>query len=82
MSYALVLDLKDEFILEMESDMSGFLGLHMVRSKEGEVVLSQIVLINRIVLMVMEGCNHKYTNVDKIPVGKDVDGDPCMDEWE
>ena len=36
----LILDLKDEFLLERESDISGFLGLHMDKSKEGVVILS------------------------------------------
>ena len=27
-------------------------------------------------------CNPKYTLVDKIPVGKDLDGDPCTEDWQ
>ena len=77
----LILDLKDEFLLERESDMAGFLGLHMDKSKEGVVILSQTGLINRILsVMTMEECNPKYTPVDKVPVAKDIDGDPCMEE--
>ena len=37
----LILDIKDEFILEREPYIAGFLGLHMDRSKDGEVMLSQ-----------------------------------------
>ena len=63
--------------------MAGFLGLHMDKSKEGVVILSQTGLINRILsVMAMEECNPKYTPADKVPVGKDIDGDPCMEEWE
>ena len=79
----LILDLKDEFLLERESDMAGFLGLHIDRSKEEDMALSQTGLINMIFpVMGMENCNHKFTPAVKIPVGMDVDGDPCMEEWE
>ena len=62
--------------------MAGFLGLHMDKSKEGVVVLSQTGLINRILsVMAMEECNPKYTPADKIPIGKDEYGDLCMEEW-
>ena len=32
--------------------------------------------------MSMMDCNPKYTLVDKIPVGKDLDGDPCTEDWQ
>ena len=79
----LILDLKDELLLERESHMAGFLGLHIDRSKEVKVVLPQTGLIDRILsVMDMQDCNHKFTPTDKISVGKDVDGDPCMEEYE
>ena len=33
-------------------------------------------------VMDIEICNHKLAPADKIPVGKDGDGDPCMEEWK
>ena len=79
----LIDNLKDEFLLEKEEDMAGFLGLQIDRTTPGTVVLTQTGLINRIlVLMEMETCNPKYTPADKIPLGKDEDGDPCREDWE
>ena len=63
--------------------MAGFLGLKLESTKEGQMVLSQTGLIDRILsVMYMTECNSKYTSVEKIPLGKDVDSDPCMEEWE
>ena len=61
--------------------MAEFLGLKIYRTKEGQVVLSQTGLIYQ-TLSVMDTieCNHKYTPAENIPLGKDVDGDPCMEE--
>ena len=76
-------NLKEEFLLERESDMAGFLGLKIDRTKEGQVLLSQTGLIDGIlIVMDMTDYNRKYTLADKIPLGKDVDGDMCMEEWE
>ena len=47
------------------------------------MLLSQTGLIERILsVMDMTECNRKYTPADKIPLGKDVDGDPYMEEWD
>ena len=63
--------------------MAGFLGLQIDRTKPGTVVLTQTGLIERIlVLMELETCNPKFTPADKIPLGKDEDGDPCRECWE
>ena len=79
----LIDDLKEEFLLEKEEDMAGFLGLQIDRSKPGTVVLTQTGLIERIlVLMDLETCNAKFIPVDKIPLGKDEDGDPSRECWE
>ena len=76
----LILNLKDEFLLKRESDMAKCLGLKIDRTKEGQVVLSQTGLIERILsVMNMTECNHNYTPSDKITPGKDVDGDLCME---
>ena len=64
---ALILDLKDIFLLEKESVMDGFLGLKIDISMEGKVVLSQTGLIERTLsIMNMIDFNLKYTPADKI----------------
>ena len=32
--------------------------------------------------MEMIDCNHEYTPLDKIPAGKDLDGETCIELWE
>ena len=79
----LILDLNVEFLLEKKPEMSRFLGLKIDRSMEGKVVLSQTGLIQRILsVMNMTDCNLKYTPVNKVPVGKDLEGNPCLEDWE
>ena len=79
----LIGDMKDEFLLEKEEDMAGFLGLQIDRTTKGTVVLTQTGLIDRIlVLMELEDCNPKFTPADKLPLGKDLEGDPCRERWE
>ena len=71
--------LKDEFLLEKETDMAGLLGLDMKHSKDGKTItLTQMGLIDRILkATVIEESNPKYTPVETTPIGKDLDGDPC-----
>jgi len=79
----LIKDLKDEFLLEKEQDMAGFLGLQIDRTTKVTVVLTQTGLIDIIIiLMELEDCNIKHTPVDKLPLGKDLEGDPCREQWE
>ena len=60
--------------MEKESDMAGFLSLKINRTIEGEVVLSQTDLIDRILsAMNMAEFNHKFTPIDTIHLGKGVD---------
>jgi hypothetical protein len=76
--------LKDEFLLEREEDMAGFLGINITRDKNNDsLTLTQTGLIERILTaMEMEDCNTKYTPADKEPLCKDIDGDPCSENWE
>ena len=54
--------------------MAEFLSLKINRTIEGEVVLSQTDLIDRILsAMNMAEFNHKCTPIDTIPLGKGVD---------
>ena len=62
--------------------MAGFLGLNIARDN-GTVTLSQTGLIDKIMVATeMEDCNIKFTPADKVPLTKDLDGDPCCEEWE
>ena len=63
--------------------MAGYLGLKIYRSMEGKVILSQTGLIERILyVMNMTDCNLKYTPADKVLVENDLEGDPCLEDWE
>ena len=81
--FKLIKDLKDVFLLEKEEDLAGFLCLQIDRTTKGTVVLTQTGLIDRIlVLMELEDCNIKHTPADKLPLGKDLEGDPCREQWK
>jgi hypothetical protein len=55
----LILSLKDEFLLEREEDMAGFLGINITRDKNNDsLTITQTRLIERILTaMEMEDCN-------------------------
>ena len=76
--------LKNEFLLEKEEDMAGFLGLDISHSKDGKTItLTQMGLINRILKACgMEDSNPKSTPAEITPIGKDLDGDPCKEKWD
>ena len=78
----LILDLKDNFLLEREDDVAGFLGLQIERDKQrGKITLTQTGLIDRILeCMLMQDSNIKYTPADKLPVGKDEHGPPYIEK--
>ena len=80
----LILSLKDEFLLEREDDMAGFLGIKIARNKDNDsLTMTQTGLIERILAaMEMEDYNLKYTPTDKDPLHKDQDGDPCCESWD
>jgi hypothetical protein len=79
-----ILSLKDEFLLEKEEDMAGFLGIQIVRDAENHIItMTQTGLIDRILAaMEMENCNMKYTPAEKDPLCKDMDGAPCCENWD
>ena len=79
-----ILSLKDEFLLEREEDMAGFLGIHIISDEHNNsLTMTQTGLIERILAaMDMEDCNHKYTPADKDPLCKDVNGAPCCEDWD
>ena len=79
-----ILSLKDKFLLEREEDMAGFLGINISRDKaNNSLTMTQTGLIKRILAaMDMEDCNMKYTPAEKDPLCKDMDGDPCCENWD
>ena len=63
--------------------MAGLLWLDIDRSMEGNVVLSQTGLIKRILLaMNIKECNRNSTPEDNGPIGKDLNFNACMKQWE
>ena len=80
----MISSLKDEFLLEREEDMAGFLGLNIQRDVDkGTITLLQTGLIEKILIATkLEECNPKFTSADKVPLDKDLDGDPCREDWE
>ena len=81
---AMITSLKDEFLLEREEDMAGFLGLNITRDADkGTITLLQTGLIDKILVATqLDECNLKFTPADKVPLDKDENGDPCREEWD
>ena len=79
-----ILSLKDEFLLEREEDMTGFLGINISRGDENNsLIMTQTGLIERILTAIdMEDYNLKYTPAEKDPLCKGIDGDSCCENWE
>ena len=74
----LIVKLKDEFLLENESNMAGFLGINMDRAIEGKVIFTQTGLIDSILSVTdMEECNHKYIPAGKLSLGEDESENLC-----
>ena len=73
--------LKDAFLLEQEEDITGFIGLkNTCDTDKGIVILLHIGLIDNILVATqLEEFNIKYTPANKIPLDKDLDGDPCCE---
>ena len=73
--------LKDEFLLEREDDIAGFLGLKIDRNKtDGTITLTQTGLIDMILSAInMESANRNYTPAAKEPLHKDLNGEPCCE---
>jgi hypothetical protein len=70
---------KCDMELEVEGEVAGFLGVHIVRNQSNTTItLTQIGLIKRIIEAV--GASHlsnKYTPASSSPLVKDLEGDPC-----
>lgn len=71
------------FLLKVESDVAGFLGILFKHDKKKNTIeLTQTVLINRILVVTgMEDCSGLVTPAEKMSLGKNENGDPCMEHW-
>ena len=74
--------MKDEFILEREEDVTGFLGLQIERDvKTSQINLTQMVLIVIIIEVIeIHDSSPKFTP-DKVPLCKYFTGESCSEEW-
>ena len=75
----------DEFLLNIESDVAGFLGILFKRDKKSKSIeLTQTGLIKRILKVTgLEDSNQSTrTPAEKTPLGKDENGDPCQERFE
>ena len=69
------------FSLAEESDVAGFLGILMNKTEEG-TELKQTGLIDRILISLgLEDSSPKKTPAEKIPLGKDEDGQQRQEGW-
>ena len=80
----IILSMKNEFLLEREEDLARFLDIQIERNKQNnKITLTQTGLTDRILeTMDMKDWNLKYTPADKDPLRKDLDREPCCEEWD
>ena len=61
--------------LNVEDDVAGFLGVHIDKNEKGQITLTQLGLIDRIVeALGLHDCNAKFTPAPTEALGRDVDG--------
>lgn len=73
---------KNDFILDRESDVAGFLGIDLRRKEDGTIELLQIGLIDRIVnAMGLQDANGKDTPAEVKPLVRDEGGDLRTEDW-
>ena len=72
----------DSFLVEVEDDVAGFLGILMDKHEDGSIELKQEGLIKRILkVMNLEEASAKDTPADTKPLGKDEKGPDCQELW-
>jgi hypothetical protein len=72
-------DLEKTMVLEVEDDVTGFLGVHIDRRDDGTINLTQTGLIKRIITALnIVDVPAKRTPAEVGCLGKDLDGDPCQ----
>lgn len=68
--------------LSVEDDVAGFLGILLLKKDDGTIELLQEGLIDRILtVMGLTDASVKHTPADSTPLGKDVDGASCCENW-
>jgi transposase InsO family protein len=71
-----------ELDLEVESDVSGFLGVLIDRREDGSIELTQTGLTDRVITsMGLEGANIKKTPAEHTGLGADIAGEPCNETF-
>lgn len=75
-------DGKPEFSLTIEDDIFAFLGVEVVRHKDGDVELRQLGLIDKVLKYCgMSECNKKATPCGLEPLHTDKNGPACQETW-
>ena len=70
------------FLLNVEDNVAGFLGILMEKQDDGSIELKQTGLIDRILkVMDLEDAKEKATPADTKPLGKNEGGLPCQEPW-
>ena len=83
---ALLEDMKkpnpNKFLLNIEDDVAGFLGILMKKHEDGSIELLQTGLIDRILKVTgLDESADKYTPAENKPLLKDENGSPCVEPW-
>ena len=81
---SIISSLKDDFLLEREEGMEWLLSLWVKRNEgKGILTLTQTGLTSKILIASqIEDCNVKFTPTGKVPMSKDLDGDPLCKDWD
>ncbi|MGH7974287.1 MAG: reverse transcriptase domain-containing protein [bacterium] len=80
--HAMIKDLRKEFDLVVEDDVSTYLGIKIKKLADDRLEMSQPYLIERILEATgMKDCNGKSTPALEFPIGTDKEGADRQDEW-
>ena len=75
--------MKDNFLLDKEDELAGFLGIDIDDLVKRHFTLTQKGLINKIIKATgLEDANPMATPTVKGALGQDKDGQRCVEEWE
>ncbi|MGH7954661.1 MAG: reverse transcriptase domain-containing protein, partial [Gloeomargaritales cyanobacterium] len=78
----MIKDLRQEFDLVVEDDVSTYLGIKIKAASDGRIEMTQPYLIERILEATgMKDCNSKATPALESPIGPDKEGAPRQDSW-
>ncbi|MGH3053588.1 MAG: reverse transcriptase domain-containing protein, partial [Gaiellaceae bacterium] len=78
----MIANLKKDFDLTVEADVSTYLGIKIKNTEDGCMELSQPYLIERVLEAThMTNCNGKATPAVTTPIGNDPEGDDRKEDW-